>query len=131
MNAAPQAATTPAEKPFPIAVIVAIVVALASALEGLPLPQTVAMSGEVTIQAKVKPVGGLIEKLRGAIQAGIKTVFVPRDNFDQIDDELHDQLDIHPVTQVSQVFCWLWPERMWTSGSGEWAAISTAAGQFS
>lgn len=109
----------------------AIVVALASALEGLPLPQTVAMSGEVTIQAKVKPVGGLIEKLRGAIQAGIKTVFVPRDNFDQIDDELHDQLDIHPVTQVSQVFCWLWPERMWTSGSGEWAAISTAAGQFS
>lgn len=109
----------------------AIVVALASALEGLPVPQSIAMSGEVTIQAKVKPVGGVLEKMRGAIQAGIQTVFVPRDNFDEIDDDLHEQLDIHPVTQVSQVFQWLWPERMWTSGSGEWAAIATVAGQFS
>ncbi len=109
----------------------AIVVALASALEGLPIPQSIAMTGEVTIQAKVKPVGGVLEKMRGAIQAGIQTVFVPRDNFDEIDDDLHEQLDIHPVTQVSQVFQWLWPERMWTSGSGEWAAIATVAGQFS
>ena len=105
----------------------AIVVALASALEGLPVPQSLAVTGEVTIQAKVRPVGGIVEKLRGAAQAGIQTVFIPRDNADEPDQDLRSQLEILPVSSVSEVFQWLWPERMWSSSSGEWAAIPTAA----
>lgn len=105
----------------------AVVVALASALEGLPVPQSIAMTGEVTIQSKVRPVGGIVEKLRGAAQAGIQTVFIPRDNSDEADEDLRKELDIRPVSSVSEVFAWLWPERMWSSSSGEWAAIPTAA----
>jgi ATP-dependent Lon protease len=93
----------------------AVVIALASALENLPISQTIAVTGEVTIQSKVKPVGGITEKLRGAAQAGIKLVVIPRDNLEEVDQELLDEIEVCPVSSVSEAFRVVWPQRIWTS----------------
>lgn len=59
---------------------VAISVAIYSALENRPLSQNIAVTGELSIQGRVRAVGGVQEKIYGAKQCGIKTVFVPREN---------------------------------------------------
>lgn len=58
----------------------AILLAIVSALEERPIRQDIAITGEISIQGKVKPVGGVFEKIYGARQAGIRRVFVPKDN---------------------------------------------------
>jgi ATP-dependent Lon protease len=58
----------------------AICLALLSAIENRPICQDVAITGEISIQGKIKPVGGLVEKIYGAKQAGIRLVLVPKDN---------------------------------------------------
>lgn len=91
----------------------AIVVALASALEGLPIPQDIALTGEVTIQAKVKPVGGVSEKIRGAHLAGVKRVVIPRENMTEVDRDLLTVMEILPVSSVAEVFALIWPNYSW------------------
>lgn len=88
----------------------AVVVALASALEGLPVPQDLALTGEVTIQAKVRPVGGVSEKIRGAALAGIRKVIVPQENFAEVDSELLQEIQVVPVSSVAEAFRCIWPE---------------------
>ena len=58
----------------------AILLAIMSALQERPFPQDVAVTGELSIQGKIRAVGGIYEKLFGAKQAGIKKVFVPAEN---------------------------------------------------
>lgn len=58
----------------------ATTLALYSALKGIPILQNIAVTGEISIQGKVRPVGGIAEKLFGAKQAGVKTVLIPKDN---------------------------------------------------
>ncbi|RQD76708.1 MAG: ATP-dependent protease, Lon family [Candidatus Syntrophonatronum acetioxidans] len=58
----------------------AVFLALFSALKDKPLPRNIAVTGEVSLRGKIKAVGGLQEKIYGAKQAGIKKVFIPRDN---------------------------------------------------
>jgi ATP-dependent Lon protease len=58
----------------------AIVIALLSAVEGNPVNQNVAVTGEVSLQGFVRPVGGIPEKIYGARLAGIPTVLVPKEN---------------------------------------------------
>jgi ATP-dependent Lon protease len=91
----------------------AIVVALASALERLPIPQDIALTGEVTIQAKVKPVGGVSEKIRGAALAGVKRVVIPRENLSEVDRDLFPVVEILPVSSVAEVFALIWPKHAW------------------
>lgn len=91
----------------------AIVVALASALERLPIPQDIALTGEVTIQAKVKPVGGVSEKIRGAALAGVKRVVIPRENLTEVDRDLFSVVEVLPVSSVSEVFSLIWPRHPW------------------
>lgn len=91
----------------------AIVVALASALERLPIPQDVALTGEVTIQAKVKPIGGVSEKIRGAVLAGVKKVVIPRENMPEVDRDLLSAMDIIPVSSVAEAFRVIWPTHPW------------------
>lgn len=96
----------------------AVVVALASALENLPVPQDVAMSGEITIQGKVRPVGGTAEKLYGASQAGMRVALIPADNAREV--EAVPGLEVIPVATVAEAFQALWPERRWVeSGNGK------------
>ena len=58
----------------------AVTLAIWSALQNRPLRQDVAVTGEVSIQGRVKAVGGLFEKIYGAKQSGVKGVLIPREN---------------------------------------------------
>jgi len=79
----------------------AIFAALYSAVTKLPLPQDVAMTGELSITGKVRPVGGIIEKLYAARQAGMRAIIVPRENVHEIDPSLSG-IDIVAVSSVEE-----------------------------
>ncbi|MGB8955577.1 MAG: Lon family ATP-dependent protease [Tumebacillaceae bacterium] len=81
---------------------VAITMAIYSALMEKPIPQTLAITGEISIQGKVKPVGGVFEKIFGARQAGMTTVLVPYDNRRDVPEELED-LNVHTVKTIDEV----------------------------
>ena len=78
---------------------VAILAAIISAITGRPIRQDVAVTGEVSIQGKVKAVGGVFEKAYGAKQAGMSDIIIPRENEKDI-PENHLGLTIHPVDTV-------------------------------
>lgn len=61
-------------------------VALISLFSGRPVPPTVAMTGEVSLRGKITPVGGIKEKLIGALRAGVKTVLLPQGNKKDVKD---------------------------------------------
>jgi ATP-dependent Lon protease len=79
----------------------AILVAVISAIKGVPVRQDVAVTGEVSIGGKVRPVGGIVEKLHGARQAGMKQVILPREN--QLDAVALDGLDALFVGDIIEV----------------------------
>ena len=79
----------------------AILVAVISAISGRSIRQDVAVTGEVSIQGKVKAVGGVFEKAYGAKQAGIKIMVIPQENDKDIPPS-HLGLDIRPVETVEQ-----------------------------
>ncbi len=79
----------------------AIFLALYSAILKQPLPQDVAITGELSIQGKVRGVGGVIEKLYAARQAGMRTVVIPRENAREV-DQASSGLRIVTVTSVEQ-----------------------------
>ena len=62
----------------------ALFLALYSALKQVPLRQDVAVSGELSLQGKIKSVGGLSEKLYGARIAGVREVFLPQENYNEL-----------------------------------------------
>ncbi len=80
---------------------VAILVAIISAVQGLPVPQDIAVTGEISIRGRVKGVGGLHAKIYGAKQAGLKTVFIPAENWDEI-SQFADGVQIVPIKHVSE-----------------------------
>ena len=59
---------------------------LISSLTDIPIRKDVAMTGEITLQGKVLPVGGLKEKILAAYQSGIKTIIIPQDNVKNLED---------------------------------------------
>ncbi len=63
---------------------VAIATAIYSAIKNLPVDNRVAMTGEVSIRGAVKPVGGIVAKVEAARQAGVRRVFIPRENYQAI-----------------------------------------------
>jgi ATP-dependent Lon protease len=81
----------------------AIFLALYSALTKTPLPQDVAITGELSIQGKVRPVGGIVEKLYAARQAGMRAILVPKENVREIDRTLAG-IEVIPIASVEQAF---------------------------
>jgi ATP-dependent Lon protease len=72
-------------------------VALISLFSNKPVPPQIAMTGEVSLRGRVMPVGGIKEKLIGALRAGVKTVLLPYPNRKDVKDvpqEVHDGLEI-------------------------------------
>jgi ATP-dependent Lon protease len=65
---------------------VTMATALISSLTGKPVRRDVAMTGEITLQGRVLPIGGIKEKILGARRAGIKTVILPRQNGSDLDE---------------------------------------------
>ncbi len=79
---------------------------LASLVTKKKVSEKVAMTGEVSLRGNVMPIGGLPEKLMAAERAGIKKVFIPRDNIDDLKDvpeEVKNKLEIIPVDTVKDV----------------------------
>ena len=79
----------------------AIYLALYSAVTKTPLPQDVAITGELSIQGKIRAVGGVVEKLYAARQSGMRCMLVPKENAREIDKALSG-IDIVPVGSVDQ-----------------------------
>ena len=85
---------------------VTMVAALASLLTGRPVKSTVGMTGEVTLQGQVLPIGGLKQKVLAAHAAGLTEVILPERNAPDLDDvpaEVRERMRFHPVTSVDQV----------------------------
>lgn len=81
---------------------VAILTAIISAVKGLPVPQDIAVTGEISIRGKVKAVGGLHPKIYGAKQAGVKTVYIPSENWDSISSRVTESVEVVPITNVAE-----------------------------
>jgi ATP-dependent Lon protease len=85
---------------------VTMVTAVASLLSGRPVKHTVGMTGEVTLQGRVLPIGGLKQKALAAHAAGLTDVILPernRGDLDEIPEEVRDQMTFHPVMTVQEV----------------------------
>jgi ATP-dependent Lon protease len=85
---------------------VTMVTALASLLSGRPVKHTVGMTGEVTLQGRVLPIGGLKQKALAAHAAGLTDVILPernRGDLDEIPEEVRKQMSFHPVMTVQEV----------------------------
>src|SRR5215467_11283348 len=85
---------------------ITIVTALASLLSGRPVKSTIGMTGEVTLQGRVLPIGGLKQKVMAAQAAGLTDVILPDRNEPDLDDlpvEVREQMQFHPVKFVDEV----------------------------
>jgi len=85
---------------------ITMVTALASLLTGRPVKSTVGMTGEVTLQGRVLPIGGLKQKVMAAQAAGLTEVILPERNEADLDDlpkEVRSQMKFYPVRSVEEV----------------------------
>jgi ATP-dependent Lon protease len=85
---------------------IAMATSIVSVLTGIPVRKDVAMTGEITLRGRVLPIGGLKEKLLAALRAGVKTVFIPKENekdLAEIPDNVKKGLELIPVAHVDEV----------------------------
>ncbi len=85
---------------------ITITTALYSLFTGKKVAPTLAMTGEVSLRGNVMPIGGLPEKLMAAVRAGVKTVYIPKQNVEDLEDvpeEVKKALTITPVETVEDV----------------------------
>ncbi|OSY38092.1 MULTISPECIES: endopeptidase La [Pseudonocardia] len=85
---------------------VTMTTALASLASGRPVRSSVGMTGEVTLQGKVLPIGGVKQKLLAAHRAGLTDVIIPKRNEPDLDDvpeSVRSELRVHPVADVAEV----------------------------
>ena len=85
---------------------IAMYTTLVSVLTKVPVRKDVAMTGEITLQGRVLPIGGLKEKLLSALRGGIKTVIIPKENekdLAEIPENVKTGLNIIPVSDVGEV----------------------------
>ncbi|MDX6655359.1 MAG: ATP-dependent Lon protease [Solirubrobacteraceae bacterium] len=85
---------------------VTMTTALASLLSGRPVRHTVGMTGEVTLQGRVLPIGGLKQKVLAAHAAGLTDVVLPERNradLDDVPDDVREAMTFHPVMTVGEV----------------------------
>lgn len=74
---------------------ITIATAVYSAVKNIPVSGDIAMTGEISIKGKVKPVGGVVAKIDAARLAGIKKVFIPKDNYQEIFEDMG--IEVIPV----------------------------------
>ncbi len=81
----------------------AIYLAICSAIDQKPVWQDVAITGEISIQGRVKPVGGIYQKILGAKQAGIKKILIPEDNLQDVPVGL-EGISIVPIRWIEEAY---------------------------
>ncbi len=85
---------------------ITLTTALSSLVTGIPVPPDVAMTGEVSLRGTIGAIGGLPEKLMAAERAGVSTVFIPKENEEDLRDvpeEVLSHLSVIPVENVGEV----------------------------
>ncbi|MDG6094592.1 endopeptidase La [Acetobacter sp. AN02] len=85
---------------------IAMATSLVSVLTGIPVRHDIGMTGEITLRGRVLAIGGLKEKLLAALRAGIRTVFIPKENekdIAELPDSVKNGLEIIPVSHVDEV----------------------------
>ncbi|MFT4416513.1 ATP-dependent protease LonB [Fredinandcohnia humi] len=82
---------------------IAMATGIYSAIHKFPVDHTVAMTGEISIHGNVKPIGGVIPKIKAAKQAGAKKVIIPMENMQAILKNI-EGIEIIPVTNLEEVF---------------------------
>jgi ATP-dependent Lon protease len=84
---------------------IAMATAIVSALSRVAARHDIAMTGEITLSGRVLPIGGLKEKVLGAVRAGIRTIVLPKDNEPDLADlpkEVRDAIEVHPVDELGE-----------------------------
>ena len=85
---------------------VAMGTAIVSALTQIPVRKDIAMTGEITLRGRVLPIGGVKEKVLGAMRAGVTTILLPRENeadLEDVPDEAKQKLAFHSVDTLEDV----------------------------
>ncbi|HQR17320.1 MAG TPA: endopeptidase La [Gemmatimonadales bacterium] len=85
---------------------VTMATALVSALSGRPVRNDIAMTGEITLRGHVLPIGGVKEKVLGAVRAGITRIVLPRKNEPDLEDlpeEVRKRIEVFPVDSLGEV----------------------------
>ena len=84
---------------------VSVATAVVSALENIPVDQSVALTGSLSIRGDVLPVGGVTGKIEAAAEAGIRKVLIPKSNIDDvlIEDRYRSKIEVIPVATLSDV----------------------------
>jgi len=84
---------------------ITIATAVISAMENIPIDQTIAMTGSLSVRGKVLPIGGVTAKLEAAAQAGVKRVLIPKENGKDvmIETRYYDMIDIVTVENLRDV----------------------------
>ncbi|KAK1782480.1 Lon protease C-terminal proteolytic domain-containing protein [Copromyces sp. CBS 386.78] len=93
-------------------------IALVSLFSGKAVPPTMAMTGEISLRGRITAVGGIKEKLIGALRAGVKTVLLPAQNRKDVKDlpqEVKDGLEIIHVSHIWEAIRYVWPDGQWPS----------------
>jgi len=108
--------------------------ALVSALTGIPVRSTVAMTGEITLRGEVLPIGGLKEKLLAAHRGGINTVLIPKENerdIAEIPKNIKQNLTIVPVRWIDEVLTYALqrvPEPILATANPDSAGVAKSPG---
>ncbi len=85
---------------------VTMATALVSALSKRPVRHDLAMTGEITLRGRVLPIGGVKEKILGAVRAGIRTIVLPKENEPDLEDlpeDVRRSLEVHLVEDLGEV----------------------------
>ena len=85
---------------------VTMATSVVSALSRRPVRHDIAMTGEITLSGRVLPIGGVKEKVLGAVRAGIRTIVLPKDNEADLEDlpeDVRKSLDVHLVEDLGEV----------------------------
>jgi len=84
---------------------ISVAVSVISALEGIPVDQSVAMTGSLSVRGDVLPVGGITSKVEAAIDAGLKAVIIPKSNVNDIyvDKDKLKKIKVIPVSNIGEV----------------------------
>ena len=96
--------------------------ALVSLFSGRSVPPQIAMTGEVSLRGRVMPVGGIREKLIGALRAGVGTVLLPKGNERDLEDvpaEVKEGLEIVLVQSIGDALARVWKGERWVLGRDE------------
>ncbi|MYJ26533.1 MAG: endopeptidase La, partial [Holophagales bacterium] len=98
---------------------VTMAAALVSALSGRPAKARIAMTGEITLSGRVLPIGGVKEKVLGAVRAGIREIVLPKQNEADLEDlpaDVLDTLTVHTVEQLGEVLAVALPSARFVDG---------------